>query len=177
MRRRLPVQRERLSSLPTGTPCPQAAQPECEEPRPVEVTCDPGLRHGWRAASSRSSLSLCRQLCVSCPETAHKLLAGLSAGRPCGWTSGSLVLLLPPLLSVSHPQACISAPLGSHTPLSCMHAGFCPRLCSRETQPEASLQHFSICFFRQPRVQRDHLTCSRSTQMAELGFIHILFTA
>ena len=40
-----------------------------------------------------------------------------------------------------------------------------------------SRQHFSICFFRQPKVQRDHLTCSRSTQVAEPGFTHTLFTA
>ena len=89
---------------------------------------------------------------------------------PCAQTSGSLVLLLASSPLHFHP-------LGSHAPLSCMHAGFCPRLCSRVTQPEMSQQHFSNCVFRQPKVQRDHLTCSRSTQMAEPGFTRILFTA
>lgn len=88
---------------------------------------------------------------------------------PCAQTSGSLVVLLASSPLHFPPSGLHFHPLGSHAPLSCMHAGFCPRLCSRVTQPEMSQQHFSNCVFRQPKVQRDHLTCSRSTQMAEPG--------
>lgn len=129
------------------------------------------MGHGslWLAGRPPSAPSIYAQFWVSFPTTSQKRLAGLSTSCPSEWTAGSSSSPWLLLLSCLHSQACTPAPRGSQAQMcgpQCVSQAVSPG----EPQAEASLrlafQHlfFSIwhLFFRQPRVRRDDLTCSRS---------------